>query len=308
MNRSFASTVMTASRPALWAVLALIGLTLSGTNVAAQGDYRLSDDTDFGPTPGGYRPSSYESSFSGRTSSYRLNDRTMLNSRSRDPAARKRYEQLFDDEADFQTLPYDQPTRTRRPDSRTSPVERDWNLEDLPLPTRSFPTRTQPQSPVKTPAQPSLSEKIAKRYQDPRVVRIVQQLNPQSGEALYAEVSQLIDNRHITPTSYQQRVESGLEHLAMAVQTPTFQQAVGATPNPQAVRALQQQLQNLAYQSNVQNLSQAVGVIRQAGQMTTQTMNVNPGAVTLEFVYGALDTLDQFSMFIAPEKSGSTSL
>jgi len=304
--------------------MALIGLTLTGADAAAQGDFRgrLSDDTDFGPTPGGYRPSSYEPSSSGRTNSYRLNDRGTLNSRSRDPAARKRYEQLFEDEADYQTLPYDQPTRTRPSDYRTSPVQRDWNLDDLPmpsrsrdlsrddlpLPTRSLPTRTQPQSPVKTPAQPSLSEKIAKRYQDPRVVRIVQQLNQQSGEALYAEVSQLIDNRHITPTSYQQRVESGLEHLAMAVQTPTFQQAVGATPNPQAVRALQQELQSLAYQSNVQNLSQAVGVIRQAGQMTSQTMGVNPGAVTLEFVYGALDTLDQFSMFIAPEKTGSTSL
>jgi carboxyl-terminal processing protease len=311
MTRSFATPVMAASRPAVWAVLALVFVTFAGVDVAAQGDYRSQryDDAEFGPTPDGYRSSSYDSSYPGRTNSFRLNDRSMPSSRSRDPAAQKRFEQLFQDEDDVRALPYDLPGRSYRPDHRTSPVERDWNLEDLPMPVRTRPTRMPlEQQPVKAPAQPTLSEKIAKRYQDPRVIRIVQQLNPQAGEALYAEVSQLIDSRHITPTSYQQRVESGLKHLAMAVQTPAFQQAVGANPNPQSVRALQQQLQNMAYQTNVQNQSQAVAVIRQAGQMTAQAMNVNPGAVTLEFVYGALDTLDQFSMFIAPEKTGSTSL
>jgi carboxyl-terminal processing protease len=35
---------------------------------------------------------------------------------------------------------------------------------------------------------------------------------------------------------------------------------------------------------------------------------VNPGAVCFEFVYASLDTLDKFSMFLAPEKSGEVSI
>jgi carboxyl-terminal processing protease len=316
MTRSFAPTVSLTARPLMWAAVALMFVAISGGEVAAQSSTRnrLTADPDFGPAPFGDDTEFEQPSYSGRTNSYRLNDGSLPSSRSRDPATQKRFEQLFQEEGDYRPQPDDLPTRGYRQgyrsEYRPNPLDQKWNLEDLPLPTRARPTQIPIEtSPVKkAPAQPSLSEKIAKRYQDPRVIRIVQQLNQQSGEALYAEVSQLIDSRHITPTSYQQRVESGLEHLAMAVQTPAFQQAAGANPNPQAVRSLQQQLQNMAYQTNVQSLSQAVAVIRQAGQMTSHTLNVNPSVVTLEFVYGALDTLDQFSMFIAPEKTGNTSL
>jgi carboxyl-terminal processing protease len=314
MTRSFTTTAQLVSRLSVWAALALVCVTLAGGTALAQSN-GWSDDADFGPAPDSFRPTSYEMPFdAGRTNPYRLEDRGMPNSRSRDPAARQRFDELFGNEGEFRTLPYPQPSRGRGDDYRTQPVRRDDRFNDLPLPSRNWnlddlpvPVRPQPLQST-TPAQPTLAEKVAKRYTDPLVIRIAQQLNQSSGEALYVEISQLIDSRHVTPTSYQQRVNGGLESLAVAVQTPAFQQAVRANPNPQAVRTLQQNLRSLMNQASVQNLSQAIGAMRQAGQMTAQTLNVNPGVVSLEFVYGALDTLDQFSMFIAPEKSGSTSL
>jgi carboxyl-terminal processing protease len=171
------------------------------------------------------------------------------------------------------------------------------------------PVREPAPTPATTkPARAPLAERISKRYADPRVIRIVQQLNAQTGEALYVEVSQLIDARHVTPTSYQQRVQSGLQQLSLAVSMPEFQQALRVQPSPQAVAQMQRQFQQLAAQGGVQDLNGAMMVMRQAGQVLSQGMNVNTGVASLEFVYGALETLDQYSMFVAPEKSGSTSL
>ncbi len=181
-------------------------------------------------------------------------------------------------------------------DSPVTPANRS---EDLP-------SRATPTTPVAKP-QPTVAEKVAKRYADPRVVRIVQQLTPQAGEALYLEVSQMIDNRHVKPTTYDQRVQSGLEHLTIALQTPNFQQATRSRLTPSATRSLQEDLRNYANRIRVTNRAQSVEVLHTAEQMVADA-GANPAVVPMEFVYGALDTLDQYSMFIAPEKSGNSSL
>lgn len=286
---------------------------------------------DFGPSPdsyfqnGGFGPVYNVNDDFGRGFDNRSFDLNRSNIRTRDPVLPNRFDDLrgparmpqrndrqrggFGNQ--FDDFPGQSPNQPTNWDSRYAPVNRPFDVQDLPAPPRNdWNTPVRPQQPVRpvTSSEPTLREKVEQRYADPRVVRMLQQMNQQNGEALYMEVSQYIDQRHIQPTSYQQRVQNGLEHLQMAVQTANFQQALGIRPDTQTVRTLQQNLSSLAHQGQAQNASQAVQVMRQAGQMTSQALRVNTGAVALEFVYGALDTLDKFSMFIAPEKGGQTSM
>jgi carboxyl-terminal processing protease len=217
-------------------------------------------------------------------------------------------------------------SRTWSRDAGPTSVPRDWMREDFRVPRdnyrlpRTAPTereqqperiwdrpRAVPTAPA-LPAQPTFREKVAKRYQDPRVVRVMQQLTPQSGEALYIEISQLIDSRHVAPTSYQQRVRGALEHLTVALETPAFQQAAGLVAPRQNLELLKEQLAAYGRQMQAQNLSHAVNALREVGQMTRSYVQMNPAVVSLAFVYGALDTLDEYSMFVAPEKSGAANL
>ncbi len=259
---------------------------------------------DFGPAPGSITNAPLPSSFSvDRTP--RVYDRGKGSNGSRDPSALKERLRPFlgaEEDDDFSpSLPADfRPTLEPIPfGKQVVPAGRNEEWQ----PRRTLPTTPAPA----TKPQLSVAEKVAKRYTDPRVIRIVQQLTPQAGEALYLEVSQMIDNRHVQPTSYHDRVQSGLEHLTVALQTPSFQQAMRTRPSATTTRALQQDLRDYANQLRVANRSQSVDVMRTAEQMVADA-GVNPAVVCIEFVYGALDTLDQYSMFIAPEKSGNSAL
>lgn len=290
-------------------------LAIAWNTTAAQDRWNYPvDNSDFGPAPtDDYYPSSNgQRSFEyGRTQNrYDQIDRSQ--NRSRDPARMKSsFPTDFDSMPAWPDLPVSRANHRpayqtpREWDSQYAPLPRSRDVEELPMPPR----KTMPTQPVSSKlAEPTLSEKIAARYADPKVVRMVQQLNQSSGESLFVEVSQYIDQRHIQPTSYQQRVQSSLEHLLTAVSLPSFQQAVGMRAEYQNVQMLQQNLNRLAMQAQAQDLNQAIAIMRQAGQILSQGANVNPAVASLEFVYGSLDTLDKFSMFIAPEKTGEASV
>lgn len=225
--------------------------------------------------------------------------------------------------------------RTRRVDRTIAdfgpPPGSDWDLEvDADrLPSRDRPLRALDQGPNRTrgrdPAEelpslqmvpatrpsadePSLEQKITRRYQDARVLRVLSELDGPTGEAFYREVSQMIDNRHIEPTSYGQRIHAGFEHLQLAVSNPVFQQATRIRPSQAQLRVVQSRLAAMQAETRVRNQSDAIAAIRQVGRMAQQSIGLNPGAVYFEFVYASLDSLDKFSMLLPPEKSGQVSL
>lgn len=313
-------------------VASVMSLAALSPAAIAQGLPRTSyNNSDFGAAPDSYFPannSGFSQDFRGFDDRYDHLGRTLP--RTRDPVPTN----LWDDPWSNNLRNYDLPNRsnsfpandrgrnfgpTQDYDTRYAPTRRPVGVEDLPLPprndwnqpNRTFPTQpTLPVQPTRpaVSTEPTLREKVEQRYADPKVIRLAQQMTQSSGEALYVEVSQYIDQRHIQPTSYTQRVQNGLAHLQMAVQSTGFQQALGIRPDAQTVRTLQQNLSNLSAQTRANDMNQAIGVMRQAGQMTSQALRVNTGVVALEFVYGAMDTLDKFSMFVAPEKSGETSV
>jgi carboxyl-terminal processing protease len=203
-------------------------------------------------------------------------------------------------------------SRSRNRDPVRKPVPFDWDdlLAPSRLPTDFRPKRSpvEPEPPTRSPAEATLDQKITQRYQDPRVIRVLTELTSQKGEAFFREVSQMIDARHIEPTSYAQRVDMGFEHLKVALSNAAFQQATGINPSPKQVRSLQGQLTALQRESRVRNQADAIGVMRQVSQLLQPSVGLNPGAVSFEFVYASLDTLDKFSMLLPPEKTGQVNL
>jgi hypothetical protein len=161
---------------------------------------------------------------------------------------------------------------------------------DLPPYPRTTPRRPQnpgpfppsiPHTPRPNGDELSLNEQLTRRYQDERVIRVLTQLTAQSGESFFLEVSQMIDSRHIEPTSYAERVRNGFEHLATALSNPAFQQATGINPNYGDIQSLQGQFASMARQANARSQAEAVGAIRQAAQMAQQAVGLNPGVVYL---------------------------
>lgn len=167
-----------------------------------------------------------------------------------------------------------------------------------------------PQDKSTTPGKPkqTTAEKIAMRFADPRVIRMLQQLTPQAAESFYVEVSDLIDGRHITPATYAKRVDNALDHVAQALQVPAFVKAAQVRGSSADIAELQADIQQMRSQIRVRNTNDALLVLRSVQRQAEQSVSINPAAISLEFLYGATDSLDQFSMLLPPEKNGGPSV
>ncbi len=238
----------------------------------------IADSREFGPSP-----EDFQSLFTNRID-YQGQDAPSLlgaespRARGRDPASR--------------------PTRLRSLDDLLDPAEAPPAATPAPTPSPAKPHRD----------EPTLEQKILMRYQDPRVIRILSTITPQSGEAFFQEVSQMIDERHIEPSSYATRVDMALNHLQMAVATPTFQQAAQVRPSANGVQQFQSELQTMQRQVQVRNRSDAIAVMRQVARAGQTSLGLKPGVVSLAFTLASLDTLDRFSMLLPPERTGEVSM
>lgn len=187
-------------------------------------------------------------------------------------------------------------------------------VEELPAPPRkgtsqeSKPGLKPGESDRQPPHKPTTTEKIQHRYADPRVIRLMDRLTPQSAVSLYVEVAQMVDSRHIKPTTYAQRVDAAIEHLQLAMRMSAFQQAVRLQASDQSLDQLQQALSQLRDRLAVKTLNDAVVTLNQTQDLVDRYVEMAPGAVGLEFIHAQLDTLDQFSSLIPPEKAGGPSV
>lgn len=203
--------------------------------------------------------------------------------------------------------------------STRSPLKlrsRPTQVEELPLPPRdAAPVNASPErKPVtdepdrKPPRQPTLAEKIQYRYADPRTLRLLDRMSSQTAVSLYVEVAQMIDTRHIKPSTYAQRVDAAFEHLDLALKTTSFQQAARLKADESSMGRFKDSLSQLREKVSVKTMDDAVATLNRVQDLADRYVSIRPGAVGLEFVHAELDTLDQFSSLIPPEKSGGPSV
>ena len=185
--------------------------------------------------------------------------------------------------------------RTTSPDNRARQTPKDVAQPETP------------QTPAK-PTSPTIAERIRLRYADPRVIRMLRQLTPQGAESFYLEVSELIDERHLTPATYARRVDGALDHITQALDVPSFVETAGVRGTTAEISAFRDELQRLRSQIRVRNTNDAIAVLREVQNRASRSIVINPSAIGLEFLYGATDSLDQFSMLLPPEKNGGPSV
>jgi len=210
--------------------------------------------------------------------------------------------------------------------ARVNPVKlrsRPAVSEEMSAPGDQAAPRLQPTSPASVPADrapaqtpsdrapapvPTVAEKIRHRYSDPRELRLLERLSPATVTSLYIEVAQMIDSRHIQPTSYARRVDAAFEHLELALASPEFRQATRLEASETALARLQESLGQIQARSKVKTLNDAVSVLTRVQSEVDRQVRIHPAAVGLAFVHAELDTLDQFSSLIPPEKTGGPSV
>ena len=165
--------------------------------------------------------------------------------------------------------------------------------------------RLQPLDPTISPISEAQA-RITRRYQNQGFLSLLN-LPPRQSLALYSEVVQMINTRHLEPTSPQVRVQKAIGNLMLALDVPPFVQTNQLMLQPASVQSYRQALQQ-ALQAPVQSEQDAVNLLNWAMQMSHQQIGLRPAATALEFVYGAVESLDKYSAFVPPERTAGASL
>jgi carboxyl-terminal processing protease len=138
---------------------------------------------------------------------------------------------------------------------------------------------------------------ITSRYQDSRMLSFLGGTSMNQMLSLYSEASRMIDSRHVSPLSYEERTRSAIGDLIAALENPAFLQAAGSRSDAASVRQLQNELADLQ-NSPARSASEAVGLMQYAAELANRRLGVRREAVALEFFNGTIDALDQYSAFV----------
>lgn len=198
-----------------------------------------------------------------------------------------------------------------RPDVLSAPYRGTSPVPSIPVDRDVLPQAPHydrlPVSPAPATQEPSIDDKLTQRYSDSRMVRFLQSHSLAQITSMYLEASQLIDQRHVNPISYQERTARALSSLGRALEHPLFLRAVGQSPNPTAVRQVQAELSGLLQRQSITSARDAAGVMQYAATLVSRTAGVRAEAAAFEFLHGSLDSLDQFSAFVPAETTGGPS-
>jgi len=280
----------------VWTKWVFAALVVLGTALTAEAQDPYGSQTPFPGLDG-----TYNSTTPARNDD-RLNDRD----HSRDPVRNAPTHKDFDD----RWSPQDFDSGRRWP-------RRDRNDRDFDFPGLTPSTPTYPTVPVRDddfPARPprdrmpvvdpeleqlqKQQQNISFRYSNPVLMRFLQTIDVNRAVALYREISDMVDRRHMSPTSYAERVEKSLDNLSAAAENTDLHRANSLRLSAAGIETFQQAISAVSRQANVRNRSDAERVMSQSMTAARQYLGLSPEVVAMEFIFGTTDTLDKYSAFV----------
>lgn len=145
--------------------------------------------------------------------------------------------------------------------------------------------------------------KISGRATDAKMQGFLARTSLQQLATVYREASQMVDQRHVSPPSYEARSMGAIQNLINALDNEHFLRANGANVNRQNIQSVQSQLMQIAQASPARDVNGAVALMQTAAEVVARGTGIRREAAGLEFMNGMMDTLDQYSAF-QPEVAG----
>ncbi|MEZ6132554.1 MAG: S41 family peptidase [Planctomycetaceae bacterium] len=154
----------------------------------------------------------------------------------------------------------------------------------------------------------AINKAISARYGNPVNVRSAKAMTATQALALYREVSQQTDQRHLEPSPYDLRVRRGIRNLGLALENRTFVQSLGIQADSFRVDGFRTTLSRIAEGMRVANYNDAQQIVQTVMQEAQSVPGLNPNVVAFEFANATIDTLDKFSALEPAEPGRGASL
>jgi carboxyl-terminal processing protease len=149
---------------------------------------------------------------------------------------------------------------------------------------------------------------ISARYGNPVNVRAARSMSSSQALAVYREVSQQTDQRHLEPSSYDLRVRRGLRNLALALENPTFTRVMEVQADSFRVAGFRSMLSRVEDSMRVVDYNDAQQIVQTVMREAQSVPGLTANIVAFEFTSATIDTLDKFSALEPSEPGRGASL
>ncbi len=143
----------------------------------------------------------------------------------------------------------------------------------------------------------AIQQRISYRVNDSKLNQFLASTNDRQVRALFMEISQLVDQRHVAPTSYQERTSRALNYIAEALENPEFLRKNGVRASEQTLDRARKELRSKAKNVSARTAQEAAQAMSWSMYQLAGGVGINPATIGMEFIQGNIDSLDKYSAF-----------
>ena len=143
----------------------------------------------------------------------------------------------------------------------------------------------------------AVQQRISYRVNDEKLRQFIGSTSDTQLRALFLEVSQLVDSRHVAPTNYQDRTRHALNHMAEALENPEWLRVNGVKASQDTLDRARAELRRMATEHTVKSAQEAAQMMSWTMYQLAGGVGVNPAVLGMEFLQGNIDSLDKYSAF-----------
>ncbi len=147
-----------------------------------------------------------------------------------------------------------------------------------------------------------IHHKLVRRYSDQSFRKVLLTRSREESLELLDEVVERIETHYVETVAFEGLLRRGYDNMEVALREPTFLVPNAPKAKTDQVALLRQQLLGRRDRLNIPNRQAALAEVDAVCSLSRQALNLSPASVTLEFVYGTCDALDDYTSCLTPDK------
>lgn len=144
-----------------------------------------------------------------------------------------------------------------------------------------------------------LHHDVMRRGTDISIADMIDRVSETEALDLYSEVLARLEMSYVEPLIMTEVVRSGTAYLEVALTEPSFVKTHIPGKSAEAIERFRTSIHRVTLAQRVNNRFEARSVVANAAAVAKQTLDIEPTATVMQFVFGAVALLDPYSSFLS---------
>jgi carboxyl-terminal processing protease len=144
-----------------------------------------------------------------------------------------------------------------------------------------------------------LHNDVIRRCSDVAITDMISQVSEAEALDLYSEVLARLEMSYVEPLAMTEVVRSGTAYLEVAMTEPGFIHSHVPGQSAEAIERFRTSIHRVTLANRINNRFEARSVVANAAQVAKSSLNIDPAATVMQFVFGAVCLLDPYSSFLS---------